>query len=484
MNIIKATDAYHITMGYLIGDDAMMRQETHILYARTGGPQVVPNLNEMVSDYLRWGVSVEDVIEGEEYWVSQGVPFATKGWMNVASRERMPVTVRGVRDGEVVLPGEPIAVIQAPAVMAAVPEPYSIGRMSKAAQVVTRFTKIAKAMNWDRRRVFEVGMRAAMSISDHNETVKILAGVGLGMTSSGIAAELAGIASGGSMGHRYTQRFTADYEAFNQAIDRMLAFRKERGIKGKVKVSFLLDTRDTMRSGLPAAIRVIEERWEEITRYIDLSVRLDSGDLAAQLREMIRVFKAKFEARGWLPAIIVESGLTPTDIAQFEVIAVEEAYPLEKMIYGVGGYLVGGISRDFVSMVYKASTYDDGIPTMKFGDEEDGAKESYPGNITLMEKGEGACIERKIALVEEVKKMEEQGWREIFGDIARDGVMVTSPPSKEEKIQRIEQQWDTVAQGYIGEEKRPEGFASRPVVTDAITRMIEQMRPEKAKRVA
>ncbi len=476
MNILLNSDGYHLTMGYLIGEDAM-QMETHILYARSGGPMVVPNLTEIAERYVQWRPTLEDIEEADAYWTAQGVPFARDMWEKIAAMPRMPITIRGVREGEVVMPGEPIAIIEAPAIMAAVPEPYFISEVMKSAQLATRFTKIAMALGWERNRVFEVGMRAANSIEDHNASVKVLASVGLAMTSSGIAGMQAGIASGGSMGHRYTQRFTSDYEAFNNAVDRMIEFRKNRGIENRVKLSLLLDTRDTLDSGLPAAVQVITERAEEIAEHLNMSVRLDSGDLDAQLKVVIGTFMKAFAGETFMPSIIVESGLTPEDIARFERIAEERNFPRSKMLYGVGGYLVGAISRDFVSMVYKVASYGDNA-TMKFADEADGGKTSYPGRVTLVERETITGIERQLINMEEVAKFESKGWRCVFVKIIVNGERVVPPMEKEERIRRIEWRWEKLARGYLGNEKTPRQFPNKPNMSPGVRRVIEEVRQQ------
>jgi len=472
------TDGYHLTMGYLVGNDAM-KMETHILYARSGGPMVVPNLEEIVENYLQWRPSQSDIEEADEYWQSQGVPFNRQAAEHIAEMPNLPISVRGVRAGEVVRPGEPIAVIKAPAFLAAIPEPVFIGEIMTSVQVATRFTKIAKALSWQRSRVFEVGMRADR-MDNHIDKIKLLAKVGLGMSSSGTAAKQAGIRSGGSMGHHYTQRFDSDYEAFMQAVDRILEFKHSRNIQQKVKLSFLLDTRDTLQFGLPDALQVIEARYDEIAKNIDLSVRLDSGDLALQLKFIIKAFLERFDVNGFMPAIIVESGLTAVDIAKFEKIANELGFPLEKMLYGVGGYLVGAINRDFVSMVYKVATYNDGIPTMKFADEANKGKESIPGEITLMERQGLKGIERQIALLSEVESLKRNGWNDLFQDICVEGLMQAEKDLKEissaKLLARINERWDNIAAGYIGDEKYPKEFALRPDYSEGVETIIEWIR--------
>lgn len=66
MNIFLTTDGYHLTMGFLINEGAL-KSETHILYARTGGPLVVPDLAEMVKEYIEWRPTIRDVEEAYQF---------------------------------------------------------------------------------------------------------------------------------------------------------------------------------------------------------------------------------------------------------------------------------------------------------------------------------------------------------------------------------------------------------------------------------
>jgi nicotinic acid phosphoribosyltransferase len=320
-------------------------------------------------------------------------------------------------------------------------------------------------------------MRAANSNEDHMDSVRTLASVGLRMTSSGVAGARVGIATGGSMGHRYTQRFASDYQAYTEAIDRILEYKNTNVISGKVKLSLLLDTRNTLRSGLPAAVRVIQERLEEIKQHIELSVRLDSGDLEKQLTVIIQEFQQALPyPTGW-PAIILESGLTAQAVARFEHIAKTLGYPRDKLLYGVGGYLVGGIARDFISLVYKVSSYN-GIPTMKFADERQRGKESYPGNVTLLEETTDGQLQRMVALREETETLRRRGWQEVFVDLVRDGRYVGPRIGKSNRIAYIQRRWQQVGRGYLGEEKFPEDFPRKPRHSEGVDRLVERLRSQ------
>ena len=482
MNRLIATDAYHMTMGFLIEPDKALETETHILYARGGGPLVVADLSEVLAELLDWKLDMAEVEEADEYWSRQGVPFAREAWNKLtgiieANSGRLPLSVRGVCDGEVMLPGDPIAIFEAPAILAAVIEPWLIGRMAKSLQLATRFTKLATAVDWDLSRVFEVGLRASQSTREHNQSVAILKKVGLLLTSSGEAARINDIAAGGSMGHRYTQRFSSDYEAFDNALQRMLEYRREKGIEQKVKLSLLLDTRSTLNSGLPAAIRLVRENRNALLHEVDLSVRLDSGDLEMQLRTLVNRFTRDIALPQLWPGIIIESGLTPEKVARLESVLAASGYPRNKVSYGLGGYLTGKLDRDFISLVYKLSGIE-GRPVMKFADEQGRGKESWPGNVVLLERKLAHATRRLVAQEEEARTLAQYGWTNTFVTLVNNGEQLAdnNAPGAMELIQRIRQRWQEVARSYIGQDKKPVGIALRPGSSPVTRRYIDWFR--------
>lgn len=490
-NLTLQTDAYHMTMGYLI--TSPLEIETHVLYARAGGPQVVPNLAELLQRVLASAPTRQQVTHAAAYWHSQGIPFPEQAWFNFAAAERMPLAVRGVLDGEVVLPGDPIAVFTGPAALVAALEPILISEMMTSMQLATRLVKIGAALNWDLGRVFEVGFRAAHGYEDHLAKLRVLRRMGLKLTSNGAAAEVLGLRPVGTMGHRYTQRFAsgdADYQAFDHAIHRMLKFRREQGIPDKLNLSLLLDTRATLSQGLPAALRVIKQRSAEIATSLNLSVRLDSGDLAAQLRAVIRAFQVELADSPVQPRIILESGLHAQDIANFEAIAQELGFDQQRLAYGVGGYLVGGIDRDTLSLVFKITGFGgdsvrntrDHIPTMKFADEADGGKESYPGQLELWERETETGLERLLALSEESLLLEARDYRRLFHPLVDNGVLWGGALRRDEVVQQYAQQrWAALTGNYLadGHDWLPVGASQprrRPPYSPGLTKLVEQLR--------
>lgn len=101
MNILMSTDGYHLTMGYLIGMDAM-QPETHILYARSGGATVIPDLSQYIRQFMEMMPTKRDIIEARDFWLEQGVPFSDDAFNALVEMSKVPMSIRGVQDGEVV----------------------------------------------------------------------------------------------------------------------------------------------------------------------------------------------------------------------------------------------------------------------------------------------------------------------------------------------------------------------------------------------
>jgi nicotinic acid phosphoribosyltransferase len=171
----------------------------------------------------------------------------------------------------------------------------------------------------------------------------------------------------GTMGHEHVQRYGADEPAFR-------AMRERRPGRS----SYLLDTYDTIRSGIPAAFKLIREdpgRGD--------SIRYDSGDKEKQYRTAVELAKSE----GIRPVMILEDGWDLGLTQRFEALREEVGWKPEEQFYGYGGHLVaatapGTLSRDRVAAVWKLSQTG-GTPTMKFADDANRGKESVPGRPVL-----------------------------------------------------------------------------------------------------
>ncbi len=223
-------------------------------------------------------------------------------------------------------------------------------------------------------RLFEVGLRAASCPEQHLLALEGAKRAGLVRTSSVWGAQQLGLVPVGTMGHEHIQRYGSDELAFRAMVER----RYQRS-------SFLLDTFDTMTSGIPTAFRIIAERPGQQD-----SIRYDSGDKEAQYR----FAAAEAKRLGVRPVQILEDGFDAKQTRAFEVLRAEVGWAPEAQVYGYGGYLVAQTSgspltRDKVSAVYKLSQTGR-VATMKFGNESGGGKQSVPGKPVLFRRRAGA----------------------------------------------------------------------------------------------
>ncbi len=222
----------------------------------------------------------------------------------------------------------------------------------------------------DPKRLFEVGLRAASCVEQHRLALEGCKAAGLKRTSSVLGAFELDLVPVGTMGHEHVQRFGSDEAAFRAMSER----RPQRS-------SYLLDTFDTIASGIPAALGLIAER-----RGSGDSIRYDSGDKEPQYRFACQ----RARELSLRPVHILEDSFDAAQTARFEALRVEEGVGTAEQVYGYGGYLVAQtagtpLTRDRVSAVYKLSQTGSRA-TMKFANEVGSGKQSVPGRPVLFRR--------------------------------------------------------------------------------------------------
>jgi len=216
-------------------------------------------------------------------------------------------------------------------------------------------------------RIFEVGMRSVSCLEQHEIALRACLEAGIQRTSNVLLARTLGMIPVGTMGHEHVQRYGADEPAFR-------AMRERRPGRS----SYLLDTYDTIHSGIPAAFKLIREDPSRGD-----SIRFDSGDKEKQYRIAVDLAKRQ-DIR---PVMILEDGWDLALTKRFEALREEVGWKPEEQFYGYGGYLVaatapGTLTRDRVAAVWKLSQTGS-TPTMKFADDANRGKESIPGRPVL-----------------------------------------------------------------------------------------------------
>lgn len=245
-------------------------------------------------------------------------------------------------------------------------------------------------------RVFEVGMRGASCLEMHRIALAACAEVGIRRTSNVLLARELSLTPVGTMGHEHVQRYGSDEAAYRAMRDR----RPNRS-------SFLLDTYDTIRSGIRQAFLLMKE-----DPVAGDSIRYDSGDKKVQYRHAV----AEARRMGVRPVHILEDGFDAQLTREFEELRRELGVVENEQVYGYGGFLVAkpagrSLTRDRVSAVFKL-TQTGPRATMKFADEAGGGKESLPGEPEIWRRvsGEGA-----LGIVGQAGEVPPHGYERLTG---------------------------------------------------------------------
>ncbi|MBX7117171.1 MAG: nicotinate phosphoribosyltransferase [Myxococcaceae bacterium] len=411
---LLATDGYKFSMAEA---GWPLRRETFYYAHRKGGPQLLPFDVEAELQKLRPVPAAADYayLASHDYEMGAGFKAAITQWSELK--------VHALPSGAWFLPREPVFSISGPSALVSWLEPLllqwnyriqvasaavlhpqqfesllgtvtgeaqkqltfevldQVGVKAPAIEVneaayvervraqAAELVKIVK----DPGRIFEVGLRSATCMAQHLLALEGCAAAGISRTSNVYGAQVLNLVPVGTMGHEHIQRYGCDAAAFRAMCDRRHA-----------RSSFLLDTFDTIASGIPAAFALIAER-----PGMRDSIRYDSGDKVAQYRFATQ----RAKALGIRPVQILEDGFDAEQTRAFEQLREEAGWAPSEQVYGYGGYLVAnpsgsGLTRDKVSAVYKLSQSGPDA-TMKFADEAGLGKQSVPGRPVLFRRQRG-----------------------------------------------------------------------------------------------
>lgn len=410
-----ATDAYKFSMGQA---GFPLRRETFYLSFRHGGPQYIPfDLEALVR-----GIVADLHPTDEELAFARRTGYGFSDAMEHALRATAQLEIVAVPKGVWVLPREPILSLRGPSFLVSWLEarllwlsyPIQLATAIKSGQELPPGSLVAtcrehaeliervlaevggpkgtieieeeayhdrvramvktlvQAAGNDPSRIFEVGMRSAVCLEQHRIALEACKAEGVFKTSHVHLARELGMMPVGTMGHEHVQRWGAD----------LPAFKAMRDMRSSAP-SYLLDTFDTMGSGIGAAVEVMRQSPHEC------SIRYDSGNKFLQYLHACELLS---EA-GLEPAHVLEDGLDAEATAHFEALRRFTRWPAEKQIYGFGGTIVAvpmrtPFTRDRISAVYKLSETG-GVPRMKFGNERGLGKQSVPGQPVLWRRLRG-----------------------------------------------------------------------------------------------
>lgn len=176
---------------------------------------------------------------------------------------RLQLSIRSMREGELVFANEPLLQVEGPLAQCQLVETAILNIINFQTLLATKAARIKLAVGQD--SLMEFGSRRAQETDAAIWGARAAYIGGFDSTSNVRAGKLFGIPISGTHAHSLVEAFGSEYEAFK-------AYAETHH-----NCVFLVDTYDTVRSGVPNAIRVAKEMGDKINF---LGVRIDSGDMA------------------------------------------------------------------------------------------------------------------------------------------------------------------------------------------------------------
>ena len=262
-----------------------------------------------------------------------------------------------VPEGTPIFPREPIMTIRAPAIQAQLIETYILLCINHQSLIATKANRVVRAAQG--RTVLEFGSRRAQGADAAILGARAAYIGGCNGTACTISDQLFGVRAGGTMAHAWVQMFDTEYEAFKTYCEIY-----------PNNPTLLVDTYNTLKSGVPNAIRVFNEvlKPRGLTKC---GIRLDSGDmtyLSKKARQML-------DEAGWTDCQISVSNSLDEYIIQA---ILRQGAQID--VFGVGERLITARSEPVFGGVYKlvAVEEEDGTVTPKIKISENVGKITNP----------------------------------------------------------------------------------------------------------
>lgn len=253
-----------------------------------------------------------------------------------------------IPEGTVVFPHEPLIRVTAPLPEAQLLESTILNIMNFQTLIATKGARVRWAAHGD--PVIDFGLRRAHGPDGALMASRAAYIGGVEASSNVLSGKLYGIPVRGTHAHSWVESFPSELEAFRAYAD---AYRHA--------CLLLVDTYDTLKSGVPNAIKVGRELREK--GFELMGIRLDSGDLAYLSKEARRML----DAAGFPDAAIVAS----SDLDEW-ILESLKRQGAKVDIWGVGTRLVTSFSSPALGGVYKLTALDENgesmVPKIKRSD--------------------------------------------------------------------------------------------------------------------
>ena len=447
LNLTMLTDFYELTMGNGYFEKGYRDRICYFdLFFRRcpddGGFAIAAGLEQVVQYIKELHFGPEDI----EYL--RGRKMFSEGFLKYLEDFHFTGDIWAVPEGTPVFPREPIITVRAPAIQAQLVETFLLLSVNHQSLIATKANRVVRAAQG--RKVLEFGSRRAQGADAAILGARAAYIGGCHGTACTISDQLFGVYAGGTMAHAWVQMFDTELAAFKAYCE----MYPDNAV-------LLVDTYNTLHSGVPNAIRAFNEvlKPRGITKC---GIRLDSGDMAYLTKKARKML----DDAGWTECQISVSNSLDEHIIQD---VLQQGAQID--MFGVGERLITARSEPVFGGVYKlaAVEHEDGTIEPKIKISENVEKITTPhfkkfyrlfGNDTGKAIADYLCVHDET--VDDSKDMEifdpDATWKtktvynftakEMMVPIFKHGELVYDLPSVEEIrtycLQQVDTLWDEV----------------------------------------
>lgn len=341
------TDFYEYTMAYAYFKENKHEEIAYFdMFIRTipdgGGYLIFNGLNRFIEAVQNFRFTDEQIS-----FLRTADNFSEE-FLDYLQTMTMNIDVWSVEEGTPVFANEPLVTVRGNYIQAQLVETLLLLCVNFPTLITTKASRIVHAARG--RSVMEFGARRAQGIDASIEGARAAVIAGCVGTSCTLAGMRFNIPVSGTMAHSYIQLHDTEYDAF-------LSYAKIQPSNCIV----LVDTYDTLRSGVPNAIAVAKD-YLIPNGYRMKAIRLDSGDLA-YLSKRARIM---LDEAGLTDCKIIASNALDEDL--IDDLILQDA---KIDIFGVGENLITSKSAPVLGGVYKVVAYeknDEIVPKIKISD--------------------------------------------------------------------------------------------------------------------
>ncbi len=381
-NLTLLTDLYELTMmqGYFRNENANQTVIFDMFYRTNpleSGYAIMAGLEQMIQYIKELRFDKEDI----DYLRSVGI-FG-EDFLEYLKNFRFTGSIWSIPEGEVIFPREPLVKVIAPIMQAQLVETAILNIINHQSLIATKTSRVCYAARGD--GIMEFGLRRAQGPDAGTYGARAAMIGGCIGTSNVLAGQLFNVPVKGTNAHSWVMSFP----------DELTAFRKYAEIYPDACL-LIADTYDSLKSGVPNAIKVFQEMRDKGIHPKLYGVRFDSGDLAYLSKKARKMF----DEAGFPDAVISASN----DLDEFLIDSLK-VQGAQITSWGVGTNLI--TSKDWPAFggVYKLAAIQDEkgefVPKIKLS--ENSVKVTNPGNkkIVRVYDEEGKVKADLICLVEE-----------------------------------------------------------------------------------